>query len=324
MLAPDPNQRYEQDSDDRDGPPASKAAQFALRSNARAWLAIARDWLAIALLIYAGVRIHSWLLYPVLAWLIGSFQFALSESLLHEASHYNLFRTRSWNDRLDFLYGLPFFRTAAQLRREHIVHHRYLGQPQDQLLADYEALGLYRSGLNLAWMWFFRPVLGYAGMYYASALTLRPWKCGLRIAAFWLIVLGSLLYLHRLSGLFWYWLVPLWWGCYSQLYWSEITDHYRTRTGIRSNLSRLSNLLHHNNGYHFTHHKYAAIPWYMLPAATRVLCAGQGDVCYGFLDIYKSIKSGPRDSIFGPPATRSPSSDTTIGRGNNPRNVCPT
>ncbi|MGA7315908.1 MAG: fatty acid desaturase [Silvibacterium sp.] len=267
---------------------------FVRRSNLRGFLAIARDWLAIAALIYIGIRVHRWLLYPILAWLIGTFQFALSESLLHEASHWNLFQTRRWNDSLDFLFGLPFFRTTEQLRLEHKIHHRFLGEPQDALHLDYEKMGLYRPNVNLVWVWFCRPLLGYAGVHYALALTLKPIKDGMKIIVFWIAVLSLCAYLHWLRELALYWLVPLLWSCYSNLYWSEITDHYRASTGIRSNFNPWSNFLHHNNGYHFTHHTYASIPWYLLPAATRALCADRGDICRGFFDVYRSIRSGPR------------------------------
>jgi fatty acid desaturase len=272
-----------------------KPKDFVKRSNIRGGLAIAQDWLAIVVLIYSSIRIHSWLLYPLAAWLIGTFQFALSESLLHEAAHYNLFKVRRWNDALDLFYGLPLFYTTQQFRLEHMIHHRFLGKPEDNLLADYEAMGLFHPGINLFWIWFCRPLLGYAGYHYALAFTLKPLRSGIRMIAFWGIVLGVFACLHQLEVLVLYWFIPLLWSCYSQLYWSEIADHYRTQTGVRSNFSRWTNFLHHNNGYHFTHHTYASIPWYMLPEATRALCPGQGDVCYGFLDIYHSIKSG---SIF--------------------------
>ncbi|ATB40900.1 fatty acid desaturase [Cystobacter fuscus] len=268
---------------------SSTPQQFVQRSNLRGFLAIGRDWAAIAAVITVALWLDRWYLYPVAAWLIGAFQFALSEALLHEASHYNLFRKRSWNDRLEFLYGLPFFCTVAQMRAEHLVHHRRLGMPEDQLVADYRALGLDRPGVNMFWIWFVRPVLGFAGAYYCGVLSLRPWKEGRKIVAFWAVVLLICAALGVLHLLVLYWLIPFFWSCQSYLYWSEITDHYRTRTGIRSNLSPITNFLHHNNGFHYTHHHYPTIPWYLLPKATEALFPGQGDICHGFLDTYRSL-----------------------------------
>lgn len=274
-----------------------KPKDFVKRSNLRGALAISRDWLAIAALIAVSIKANHIVIYLISIWLIGSFQFALSEALLHEASHYNLFKTRKLNDWLEFFYGLPCLRTVEQLRLEHTVHHQFLGQPEDHIFGDYEAFGLYRSNLNLRWVWFIRPVLGYAGYYYARTLTLKPWRSGLKIGLFWTVVLPVFIYFDWLHLLVLYWLIPLFWSCYSHLYWSEITDHFRTRTGIRSNLGWFNNFMHHNNGYHFTHHTYASIPWYMLPAATRALCPDEGDVSHGFIGIYRSIKSGPTSPL---------------------------
>lgn len=270
-----------------------KPRDFVERNALRSWLAIARDWAAIAATIALSLQLDSWLFYPFAAWIIGSFQFALSEALQHEASHYNLFKTRAWNDRLEIFYGLPFFRTVEQLRREHVIHHTRLGKPEDHIVADYTALGLYKPNVNLFWIWFVKPILGFAGYYYCSALSLRPLKEGRKIIAFWIVVLGSCAAFGVLHLLLLYWLIPFFWACQSFLYWSEITDHYRTKTGIRSNLGRIRNLLHHNNGYHYTHHHYPTIPWYRLPAAEHALCPDQGDICYGFFDTYRDLVRHP-------------------------------
>ncbi|HEY6348966.1 MAG TPA: fatty acid desaturase [Candidatus Angelobacter sp.] len=272
-----------------------KPKDFVQRSNLRGALALCRDWLAIVAIVALNVRVHNFLLYITSVWLIGSFQFALSEALLHEAIHYNLLKNRKWNDWLDVVYALPFFRTVSQMRAEHGVHHSRLGQPGDHLVDDYEAFGLNRPHVNVFWIWFVKPLLGYAGYYYIGTWSLKPWKSGVRILLFWAMVISLFAWLHQLPFLLLYWFVPFLWSCYSQLYWSEITDHFRAPTGIRSNLDWFSNFMHHNNGYHYTHHTYPSIPWHQLSAATRALCPDKGDVSYGFIDIYRSIKSQPED-----------------------------
>lgn len=264
---------------------------FVERSNLRGILVLAGDWGAIGLTIAFSLWLDSWFFYPIAVWLIGSFQFALAEALLHEASHYNLFRQRSWNDRAEIFCGLPFFCTMEQMRREHMVHHTRLGQPEDHNQGDYQAMGLFRPRVNLFWIWFLRPVLGYAGFYYVRSLSLRPWQEGRKLVAFWAVALAVFAAFGVLHLLLLYWLIPFGWACMSFLYWSEITDHYRTVTGIRSNVGWLNNLLHHNNGFHFTHHHYPTIPWYRLPQATRALTPGQGDISHGFFDTYRSLRS---------------------------------
>jgi fatty acid desaturase len=270
-----------------------KPKDFVERSDFRGFLAIARDWAAITSIIALALQLDSWLFYPLAVWLIGCFQFALSEALLHEASHHNLFRRRAWNDRLEVLYGLPFFQTVEQMRSEHVIHHTRLGKPGDQLVADYEAIGLNARDANVFWLWFVKPILGFAGWYYCRALSLRPWREGRKIFVFWLVILVAFAAFGILHLLVLYWLIPFVWACQSFLYWSEITDHYRTETGIRSNLSRLKNMLHHNNGYHYTHHHYPTIPWYRLPRASAALCPGEGDVSRSFLDTYRALVKAP-------------------------------
>jgi fatty acid desaturase len=153
--------------------------------------------------------------------LIGSFQFALSETLLHEASHYNLFPRRSWNDWAEIAVALPFFRTCRQFREEHKSHHVTLGQEDDPLILDYDAHGLFRPNINITWIWLFKPVLGYAGFYYCSVL-LRPWTEGWKIVAFCAAVFPLVVYLGAIKLLLLYWLIPFYW-CASAFY-----------TGLRS------------------------------------------------------------------------------------------
>lgn len=274
-----------------------RAKDFVERSWFRGMLAIAGDWTAIAVVIAVSIVIDKWWLYPISAWLIGSFQFALAEGMLHEASHYNVLPDRFANDRTEILCGLPFFRTVEQLRSEHVIHHARLGKPEDHILGDYEALGLFREKVNVVWIWLIRPILGYAGWYYCGALRLRPLREGWKIVAFWTCALTACIVLGVVKFLVLYWLVPFYWCCMSFLYWSEISDHYRTATGIRSNLGWINNLLHHNNGYHFAHHNYPAIPWYRLREAAETLTPDEGDISGGFLDTFRALRERPQSTV---------------------------
>jgi fatty acid desaturase len=281
-----------------DAAPARRASVAARASDWRGAAALARDWGAIAALAWLGRRVPGPLAYVAIVWLIGAFQFAIGECLLHEASHYNLFRTRSWNDRLEFLYALPFFMTLAQFREEHLAHHRDVGTPQDELLADYRLLGLERPDANMFWIWFVKPLTGFAGYFYLTKLSLRPWKCGLKLALFWGAVAAAALHFGALRVVALYWLVPLWWCHTSYLYWSEIQDHFGTRAGTRSIVGRLNNRLFHNNGYHAAHHARPGVPWYRLPDEHRDYVASgkhhPRDLSSGFLDTYRQLRSAAR------------------------------
>jgi len=277
--------------------------EYLVRDNRKAALAIARDWAAIFLIAWANIEYNTLYLYIPSVWLIGGFQFAIGESLLHEAVHHNLFRQKKLNYRLEFLYALPFFRTVRQFRNEHIVHHNSLGRKEDQLVEDYQQLGLYKNNINFFYTWFIKPVLGFAAYYYVRTISLRPFgKEGWKILVFWIAVLAVFLATGKMLWLLKFWIIPLWWSCYSYLYWSEISDHFYTRTGTRSNLNVLTNLVTHNNGYHYVHHKYPTIPWFRLKRAYHDLLPAAGDISKGLIDTYRQIvhnKAMHPNDIFG-------------------------
>lgn len=268
-------------------------------SDLRGWLALARDWGAIVLIAWAAERSGGAVVYAAAVLLIGAFQFAIGECLLHEASHFHLFRTRAWNDRFEFLYSLPFLMSLSQFREEHLAHHRDLGTPKDALIEDYRLIGLYRKKIDMAWLWFVKPLTGFAAYFYLTKLSLRPFKCGAKIAAFWAAVLAAAAALGGLRLVALYWFVPMIFGHASFLYWSEIQDHFGTRSGTRSITGALNNVLFHNNGYHAAHHARAGVPWYRLRQAheehLRRDPSAALDLSSGFLETYRQL----RDSVAG-------------------------
>jgi fatty acid desaturase len=244
---------------------------------------------------WINIAYPSIFLYLPSIWIIGAFQFALGESMLHEAAHGNLFEQKKLNYRLQFLYALPFFRTVNQFRKEHITHHNQLNKKGDQLVEDYAELGLLQPGINYFFTWFIKPVIGFAGFYYVSAITLKPFKKeGWKILAFWAIVVLAFGLAGKLIWLLQFWIIPLVWSCYSYLYWSEISDHFHTHTGTRSNINPVTNFITHNNGYHYVHHQYPTIPWFRLKKAHYELCNAPGDISTGFVATYRQIVRYPQ------------------------------
>ncbi len=240
------------------------------RSDRRAVWAILRDVAGIA----CAIALSQWAANPLVTiaclWLIGAFQYALGDALLHEAAHGNLFARKPLNERLDVLYGLPFLRTMEGYKTEHLRHHGKLGKPGDYLQDDYRAFGLEQGG-PLAWIWFGRAVIGWPAWYYLRQLGGLPRSSLRRLALLW----GAAVAVAALSGLFgWfllYWVVPLLWCRYAFLYWSEIADHHNTLRGVRTRRNRLLNWFQHNKGYHAAHHRFPAVPWFNLPAAHALL-----------------------------------------------------
>ena len=263
----------------------------------RSWLAIARNWSLVfafvALAEWAGL--WWWTALTVLA--IGTLQFALGEALLHEASHYNLFRSRVWNDRLEALYALPFLTTTDAYRAEHLRHHQRLGKGNDHVVQDYAYHGLTTVSSLAAWVWFGKPALGLTGIEHLRYLWNRnPARAWLKVAIFWAPVLAICAAGGLLPALLLYWFLPLFAVFAPLLHWSEIADHYRTRTGTRSRTSRIHNLLWHNNGYHAIHHHFPRIPFHNLARAHRALGGDRWDCTRGWWGVWRQI-SRPSEPI---------------------------
>ncbi|NEU75387.1 fatty acid desaturase [Hassallia byssoidea VB512170] len=274
----------------------SKPIDFVERNDQRAFLALLRDWMAIFLIVAFSIWINNIFVYLVSVWAIGIFQFAIGEALLHEATHNNLFQNKLWNEQLEFLYGFPVLRTISSYRKHHFPHHKGLGSEEDYIPEYYEMLGLYKEDKNLFWLWFVKPVIGFAIYHFLidayihlKNLDWRPFKSGFKVSLFWLVVVIGFYLSGHIDILLLYWVVPLVWCFPCYVYWSEVHDHFHTVSGTRSNLNFLANLLTHNNGYHYVHHLYPTIPWYKLPEAHETLCPENVDISNGLFDVYRKL-----------------------------------
>jgi fatty acid desaturase len=184
---------------------------FTKRNGLIAFLAIFGDWLMIFLLVIISEYINSIIVSVFCLIGIGYFQFALGEAIMHDASHRNLFRVKSWNDRFDFLYALPFLMTVRQWRKEHRNHHQSFGTPKDHIVADYASFGLTSTANpNLYWILFGRHLLGYCTLerihWIIRTTSIEDWR---RICLFWLIIATSSVTFELGRQLTIYWFIPL-------------------------------------------------------------------------------------------------------------------
>ena len=262
--------------------------EFIERNTLRGLRAVCRDWLVIAGAISLSIYIEHWAVWVASVWVIGIMQFALAEAVLHEASHYNLFRSRHLHHRLQFLYAWPFMQTMNDYQAEHLAHHKYLMTERDQTSVDYKMYGLAKREPNLFFIWFIKPFTFYPTWHYLrhgnAALDRANW---LPLGLFWIAVGGLFVALGQAQYFLLYWIVPLLWVYPILNYWSEIEEHYNTSDGSRSNLSRVINFLTHNEGYHTVHHRYPTIPFYNLPKAHAAFVGDESDISRGFLDTYR-------------------------------------
>jgi fatty acid desaturase len=195
---------------------------------------------------------------------------------------------------MEVFYGLPFFLTVAQYQPQHRLHHARLGGSGDELADDYRRFGLCDANVDIFNVWIVRPLLGF-GAFYVTHISLRPWSEGAKIVAFWSVTLVGFYQLGMLGPLLLYWFVPLLWSNYAFLYWSEVENHYNTRSGTRTRANRLYNVMTHNAGYHAVHHRFSSIPWFNLPRAHSIYFSACEDVSVGFLDTYRQLRRPVKD-----------------------------
>ena len=263
-------------------------------------LFIAWNWLLIALLIALCEYIQAWWLYIPSVWLIGSRMLALAEVFGHDSVHYNLFKRRSLNRSLDFLWFLPLFESWESYREEHGRHHSALLTPKDPAWQDYKRWGLWDKGSSkkrLFWVWFVRPFLCFDSLYILKSILGGLWQDSLyrrKILVFWgLVVLGAAL-LNGFEILLLYWIVPLFWAYPALIFWSETGEHYgASGDTTRNTFGFLEWLLisPHNDRFHYVHHAYPGIPWYKMKKAYYLIFKDEKvPFSRGFLDLYRQVR----------------------------------
>lgn len=244
--------------------------QFGKRNNWKGLGVLTRDLTFLGLAFWVAFHWgHYWWISILLIWFIGMLQFAMGESLLHEASHGNLFKEKLLNSIVGNLIAYSIFTTLKEWQTEHQIHHGYLLSEQDHLTQDYIDYQLYK-GFHPSIIWMIRPIAGIIGIKWAISELQGIFKHK-EVFTFYSLLIFFCWWNNNLFFFFFYWTIPLVWAYASFLYWSEITDHYLAKTKTRTNTSFFWNFMFHNGGYHWVHHEYPYIPWYLLKKATYEL-----------------------------------------------------
>lgn len=264
-----------------------KAKAFYDRSNARGFLAIFTDWFVISLFFSTYFLFSVLSLYAFVPIYLVSCVFIASrirglECLVHEASHWNLFATRSWNEKVSVIFATPVLRVVEDYRPPHNIHHRDLGDLQvDPDIIRYERLGVNDLPKNWFWIVILRPLFGYHSVEYFKTIfkefCLSPTK-RLEKIAFWVAVILFIALSKSWMLFFFYWFVPFFVFLPIQRFWAEAAKHssldLNKKVGSsRNNIGPLHRLiLHpHGDGYHQVHHLSPSIPWFNLAKAHKEL-----------------------------------------------------
>lgn len=210
---------------------------------------------------------------------------------LHEAAHGMLVRSRRVNEALGVLIGTLSLTPLSVYRYVHAQHHAHLGREQDPEFWPYNLPGSKRTvRLVYAWLeltagWIVTPVL-YSFRTAAAWSSLSPARRR-RLSGEWLLLLGfwsgALVAVARWELWTWFFvghLGPAWIVGSIQTV-RKFTEHMgrfgdtileMTRTvSYAGPVGRAASRSQLHVEHHGTHHRWARIPYYHLPAATKIV-----------------------------------------------------
>jgi fatty acid desaturase len=254
---------------------------------------ILREWAAI---VFAAILCHRFgnsLVYLVTVAFIGARQHALL-ILMHDGTHYRLFRNRRLNDWVtELLLAWPHLVTMRSYRENHLAHHNYVNTEKDP---DWQ-----RKQNNVEWQFpqsarsllgiFLRDLIGIGGINLirlASSLSSaanEPSKAFVRVRlAFYITMISGLIVAGCGLPLVLYWVVPYFTWLIFVMRIRSIAEHFaingdtsaygQTRTTYAGLLTRLF-IAPNNVNYHIEHHFFPSVPFFRLPQLHSLLMANQ-------------------------------------------------
>lgn len=250
------------------------------------------NWGVIILLINLNLIYFNWIIYVFSIWLIGARMNTLRDVVGHEASHFNLFRNRKLNKKLEVIYFLPFFETFNRYHKEHMSHHKYLGTDEDPTLELYTRWGLNPNGKMSIYFWYIRPVLFFdvkniINFIFTELRFNEEYRY--KMLCFWIPTSVIIFYFGIQINFFLYWIVPFFWSKPAFEFWSEVTDHYNVSNGYTRNASGYTYDLMIkpcNDRLHEVHHNHPKIPWYNLKEVGDLVSYNDSG---SFHDVFKEI-----------------------------------
>jgi len=247
------------------------------------------EWTAVVLAITLCHRYWNPVLYLASVAFIGARQHALL-ILMHDGTHYRLFRNRSLNDWVtEVLLAWPHLVTMRSYRDNHLAHHNYVNTERDpdwlrkKDNAEWHFPQSARSLLGI----FLRDLIGIGGINLirlASSLSSAakvPSKAFARIRlAFYVTVISGLFVAGCGKDLLLYWVVPFFTWLVFIMRVRSIAEHFaiegksgiyaQTRTTHAGLLARLF-VAPKNVNYHIEHHFFPSVPFYRLPQLHSLL-----------------------------------------------------
>lgn len=288
------------------------------------WRAVLSIWGVIALAFAGAIAFPGPLTFIVAAFVIGGRQLGLA-ILMHEASHYTLFRTRRLNDLVgNWLGGLFIWIDVERYRTHHHQHHTKTGTDDDTDLSLVTGLPTTRASLarkflrDLTGLSFLRRVVGLllmdAGVLKwtvandAVRLPRRPLGAHLAMLArnLWRVVVANAVLAGVLALTGHAWAYTIWIAAYAIPFSlfvriRSLAEHActertldmrrNTRTTRAGWLARATVAPLHVN-FHIEHHLLPSIPYHKLADAHRLLRErGHVPPPPGYLEVLRVVSS---------------------------------
>jgi fatty acid desaturase len=251
------------------------------------------EWSAVVLAVIICQHFWNPLLYLVTVAFIGARQHALL-ILMHDGTHYRLFRNRRINDWVtELLLAWPHLVTMRSYRENHLAHHNFVNTEKDP---DW-----FRKKDNAEWYFpqsaasllniLLRDLIGIGGINLirlASSLSSaarRPSKAFIRMRlAFYVSVIGGLIIAGCGKALVLYWVVPFFSWLILIMRIRSIAEHFaingrlgvygQTRTTHAGFLARIF-VAPKNVNYHIEHHFFPSVPFHRLPELHLLLLSNE-------------------------------------------------
>jgi fatty acid desaturase len=251
------------------------------------------EWSVVVLAAALCQHFRNPLLYVATAALIASRQHALLV-LMHEGTHYRLFRNRRLNDWIsELLLAWPHLVTMRSYRENHVAHHNYVNTEKDPdwlRKKDNPEWRFPQSAASLLRI-FIRDLVGIGGINLirlASSIASAapaPSKAFVRMRlAFYMTVIGALIAAGCGRALVLYWLVPYFTWLVLIMRIRSIAEHFalgdeagayrQTRTTQAGLLARVF-IAPKNVNYHIEHHFFPSVPFFRLPQLHALLMSNE-------------------------------------------------
>lgn len=260
---------------------AAEVKDFSSKSNDKATLLVANNWLIIFLAFFFVSIFPNVLTVLMAVFLIGGRQLGLA-ILMHEAGHGILFETDKLNNRIgQWLCAYPMLADVHAYAATHRQHHRLAGSDKDPDLPNYQSYPVEKASFRRK---IIRDLTGQTGIKLLSGILLSSNDRMLSTEQTKTHLLGGLLANAVLAfiaiNLFSIWIYLIWWLAYLTTYplfarlrqvaeHGSVEDLYdpdprkHTRTTVPNILEQLF-VCPNNVNYHCEHHFIPTVPCYRL------------------------------------------------------------